>query len=109
MHRFSRRSLLLSAAVARLFAEGPKGASFPSEWKRYPDPTTELEVYRLTEPDHSSTLPAYYNRVDREEQQFAAVLFGPGRHAAGLSHGPEERFVPSIDGDRRAGRHTRSR
>ena len=59
----TRRSLLLSAlAATTLRAEGHKGAIFPSEAFRYPDPLTEIEVYRLTFPDYSSTLTAYYNR-----------------------------------------------
>ena len=62
--RISRRSLLISGiAATRLLAVGSKGNAFPSEWRRYPDPTTELEVFRLTDPEHSSTLPAYYNRA----------------------------------------------
>jgi oligogalacturonide lyase len=62
--RLSRRSLLLSGLpVFRLFAEGTKGTAFPPETKRYADPLTELEVYRLTDPAYSSTLPADYNRV----------------------------------------------
>jgi oligogalacturonide lyase len=59
----TRRSLCLSAlAAARLFAGGRKGEVFPSDAVRYPDPLTEIEVYRLTKPDYSSTLTAYYNR-----------------------------------------------
>lgn len=63
--RISRRSFLVSglAAVPLLAAEGPKGASYPSDWRRYADPTTELEVFRLTDPAYSSLLPAYYNRA----------------------------------------------
>src|SRR5512133_284055 len=52
--RVTRRELL-SAAVA--------GAVFPSEWRRYADPSTELEVIRLTDPSHSSYLPAYYEHA----------------------------------------------
>ena len=63
-NRISRRSLLISGFALRpLLAEGPKGAAFPSEWRRYADPTTELEVFRLTDPQHSSFLPAYYSRA----------------------------------------------
>jgi len=59
----TRRSLVLSAlAATALRAEGHKGEIFPSEAFRYPDPLTEIEVYRLTFPDYSSTLTAYYNR-----------------------------------------------
>ncbi len=36
---------------------------FESEWDRYNDPATELQVYRLTDPAYTSTLPAAYNRV----------------------------------------------
>src|ERR1035441_1911968 len=58
----TRRSLFIAALAARLRAEGRKGEVFPSDAERYPDPLTELEVYRLTKPDYSSTLTAYYNR-----------------------------------------------
>ena len=49
-------------AAAGLRAEGRKGEVFPGDAVRYPDPLTEIEVYRLTNPDYSSTLTAYYNR-----------------------------------------------
>src|SRR5471030_3027154 len=59
----SRRSFLFAGVAAGpLLAEGQKGAQFPSDSQRYPDPATELEVYRLTKPDYSSTMTAYYNR-----------------------------------------------
>jgi oligogalacturonide lyase len=59
----TRRSLLLSGIVARwLRAASVKGAGFPSEVQRYPDPLTENDVIRLTNPEHSSILTAYYNR-----------------------------------------------
>jgi oligogalacturonide lyase len=35
------------------------GAAFPSEQRRYPDPATELEVFRLTDPAHSAYLPRH--------------------------------------------------
>src|ERR1041384_5787285 len=61
--RVSRRSLLLAAGAAgHLLAEGQKGTAFPSDLQRYSDPTTELDVYRLTKPDYSSNMTAYYNR-----------------------------------------------
>jgi len=74
VHRLSRRSLLASGVVAvRALADepkGPKGQVFESEWKRYSDPATELEVYRLTEPNYSSTLPAYSNRIISRNSAF---------------------------------------
>jgi Tol biopolymer transport system component len=53
---------LSALAAARLPGQGRKGEIFPSDAERYPDPLTELEVYRLTKPDYTSTLTAYYNR-----------------------------------------------
>ena len=50
-------------AAARLQAEGHKGAPFAAAWKKYSDPTTELDVFRLTDPAYSSTLPAPYSRI----------------------------------------------
>jgi len=67
VRRFSRRAWLASGMMAvRALADephGPRGQVFESEWKRYPDPATELEVYRLTEPAYTSMLPAYSNRI----------------------------------------------
>ena len=59
----SRRRLLLSGiAAVGLRAEGRKAEVFRSDMVRYADPLTDLEVFRLTSPDYSSTLTAYYNR-----------------------------------------------
>jgi len=35
------------------------GAAFPSEQRRYADPATELEVLRLTDPEHTAFLPRH--------------------------------------------------
>ena len=70
-HRISRRALLASGlAASRLLAVGAKGETFPSEWKRYPDPATELEVLRLTDPEDTSVLPAWYNRAIAKNSSF---------------------------------------
>lgn len=64
MRRMTRRSLLFTGiAAARLLGQARKLAVFPSDAKRYPDPATELDVYRLTSPSYSSLLPAYYGRA----------------------------------------------
>jgi oligogalacturonide lyase len=61
--RVSRRTLLLGAlAAASGRAASPRLPSFESDWRRYADPLTEFEVYRLTQPEYTSELPAYYNR-----------------------------------------------
>lgn len=60
---FSRRFFL--SALPSLGAWHARGANqvFPSEAKRYPDPATEFEILRLTDPVHTSRLPAYYSRA----------------------------------------------
>ena len=45
-----------------MLADGKKGEAFASDAGRYPDPLTELDVYRLTKPDYSTTMTAYYGR-----------------------------------------------
>src|SRR5271165_4815012 len=53
--RISRRWFLGSALTAAgLLAEGPKGTTYPSVWRRYSDELTELDVFRLTDPAFSS-------------------------------------------------------
>jgi oligogalacturonide lyase len=60
----SRRAFLVTVGAGVLAgAEGNKGRNFPPEWRRYADPTTEVDVYRLTDPAHRASLPAYYNRA----------------------------------------------
>ncbi len=60
MRRRAFVSLLAGSAFA---AEGEKGKVVPSEARRYPDPATELEVLRLTDPAHTSVLPASGQRI----------------------------------------------
>lgn len=61
----SRRWFLFSLPAAAAIAAEPagKGRIFPSAVKRYPDPATEFPVVRLTDPGHTSALPAFYNRA----------------------------------------------
>src|SRR5262249_42310556 len=47
---------------------------------RYADPTTEWDVYRLTDPAHSDALPAYYNRAITRNS--ASLLFASDRTGA---------------------------
>lgn len=76
--RVSRRVFLGSALAAlKLAAESRKMPAFAPEWVRYEDPTTELNVVRLTDPTHSSALPAYYNRAVAHNN--ASLLFGADR------------------------------
>src|SRR6266542_3325196 len=56
------RTFVSSALAASAWAAEHKPEVFPADWKRYPDPTTELDVYRLTDPAYSSFLTAHYAR-----------------------------------------------
>jgi oligogalacturonide lyase len=73
-HGLSRRSLVAAgvAAVRGMLmrplgraraATGPKGQMFESEWERYPDESTEFQVYRLTDPSYTSALPGPSSRA----------------------------------------------
>jgi oligogalacturonide lyase len=81
---FSRRGFLLGTAAAAHLAAENKKTSFPPEVKRYEDPTTELDVYRLTSPEHSSTLPAYYNRAIAHNS--ASMIFCCDRNGTPQAH-----------------------
>jgi len=58
---WSRRAWLASLPFWSLEAALDKGRQLPSEAKRYADPTTEFAVDRLTDPAHTSVLPACYS------------------------------------------------
>ena len=73
----SRRSFLLSGLGARLLAQAGRGAAFPGAVRRYADPMTEFDVYLLTDPAHTSLLPAYYNRAITKNS--ATLLFTSDR------------------------------
>jgi oligogalacturonide lyase len=59
---FSRRVLLLAGARACLGSDAAKFPTYPSDAKRYNDGLTEFPVVRLTSPEYTSRLTAYYNR-----------------------------------------------
>ena len=69
-HRWTRRSLLTFLAASGLPVERGKGAVFGSDLQRFPDPATELDVFRLSSPAYSAYLPAYYGRVLSHKGQF---------------------------------------
>jgi oligogalacturonide lyase len=76
MDRWSRRSFVLAMAAARVAAQTPK-ARFPSDLRRYSDPTTEIDVFRLTSAEHASILPAWYSRALARNS--ASLLFSSDR------------------------------
>jgi oligogalacturonide lyase len=61
----TRRTLFsLASALLPAYAQTKsRGASYPSEAKRYSDPLTEFTVLRLTDPAHSAILPAACGRA----------------------------------------------
>jgi len=82
----SRRAFLSSGVIsgviagvcpAALEARSETFRTFGSDWKRYADPATEFEVYRLTQPEYSSYLPAYYSRLIARREDF--LLFSNDR------------------------------
>src|SRR5579883_2968005 len=81
MPGWTRRTFLGAGFAAAAFgAEGHKGTSFPSAFRRYSDPATELEVYRLTDPASASILPAYYNRAIARNSSW--ILFASDREGS---------------------------
>jgi oligogalacturonide lyase len=64
-------------AVFPTFAQEKKGEFFPSGSHHYPDPTTDLDVIRLTDPGYSSLLPPSHNRVIARNSGF--LLFSCDR------------------------------
>ena len=79
--RWTRRGFLLSgfaaAGAASESRKPPALPAFPSDARRYADPSTGLDVVRLTDPAWSSTLPAYYNRAIASHGGY--LLFTSGR------------------------------
>ena len=59
---FSRRAFLIGGAGVAWASDPPKNIVLPSEAKRYSDGVTEFQVLRLTAPDHTAALTAYFNR-----------------------------------------------
>jgi oligogalacturonide lyase len=81
----SRRGFLISSLAGSVLAqEKPAqertGASFPSAIKRYPDPATDFDVFRLTDPAYTSTLPANYNRSIAHNNSW--MLYSSDRNGA---------------------------
>ena len=78
MQGWTRRSFLATGLASAAWAsDGRKGAIFPSAIHRYADPTTELDVFRLTDPAHASVLPASYNRAIARNSSW--ILYGCDR------------------------------
>jgi oligogalacturonide lyase len=68
--RWTRRSLLAFFATSGFAVERGKGVQFGSDFESFPDPATELEVIRLSNPAYATHLPAYYARAIAHKEQF---------------------------------------
>jgi oligogalacturonide lyase len=80
-NRISRRGFLwVAGAAGALAAQTAPNRAFASELQHYADPSTELTVYRLTDPSYSSGLPAYYNRAIARNG--SSLLFASDRTGA---------------------------
>lgn len=66
----SRRVFLNLLPAAALSLASEKQELLPSEATRYADPATEFPVLRLTDPKHTSWLPASYARSISRRSQF---------------------------------------
>lgn len=66
----SRRLFLATIPSVCVAAGTGKGSLLPSAVFRYSDPTTEFPVFRLTDPEHTSTLPPHYARAISRKGNF---------------------------------------
>lgn len=76
----TRRTFL--AAVATTAYGADSNPTYPPEWRRYPDPATELEVLRLTDPSRESFLSHPQNRAISRRGNF---LIYSTDHGGGMS------------------------
>jgi len=66
----SRRVFLAAIPGVCVAATTGKGTLLPSSVSRYSDPTTELAVFQLTDPQHTSVLPPHYARAVSHKGNF---------------------------------------
>jgi oligogalacturonide lyase len=73
----TRRAWIFGLLPGALVADLDRRKVFPSEWRRFADPATEFEVFRLTDPSSSSLLPPNNNRSIGRRNGF--LLFASDR------------------------------
>ena len=66
----SRRVFLATIPSICAAAGAGKGSLLPSAVFRYSDPATDLPVFRLTDPEHTSALPPHYARAISKKGNF---------------------------------------
>jgi oligogalacturonide lyase len=67
---YSRRFFLAAIPGVCYSATTGKGSVLPSSVSRYADPTTDLAVFRLTDPQYTSALPPHYARAVSRKGNF---------------------------------------
>lgn len=70
IRRLTRRNLLLGAPAYAFAAELTKGHSVPTEARKFADSATELDVVRLTDPEHTSRMTAPWLKSISRSQGF---------------------------------------
>lgn len=68
--RFTRRKLLWGLPACALASEIVKGHTVPAEERRFADSSTELEVVRLTGPEHTARMTAPWLKSISRNQSF---------------------------------------
>lgn len=122
----SRRAFLAltpSVALAQDAQPGTKGRSFPPDWRKYADPSTEFEVLRFTSPEYETFLPpaparcvtrrggdvlVACSRAGSLQAQLIDIDKGDSRvltdaaalDASSLTLSPDDRYAYYFDGDR---------
>jgi oligogalacturonide lyase len=120
-HACSRRSFLAAFACVPVLSQKSRTAQSP--FFQYTDPATEFPVIRLTDPSHTSRLPAHYGRAVARRGNFllyASDVNGrmdayrldlktgfshqltdtEGLDPASLTFSPDEREICCLAGDR---------
>jgi oligogalacturonide lyase len=64
---------LLAVSTGGLNAASGKGEILPADWRRYPDPSTELEILRLTQPTYASHLSTPPGRSVGRHDEFVIL------------------------------------
>ena len=77
-HLISRREFLAGIPAVQTRLASGKGQQYPSEIRRYLDPLTEREVWRLTGPSRLFHHPASYQRFVARNNSFALLADSPG-------------------------------
>jgi oligogalacturonide lyase len=105
--RHCSRRVFLFAASSVCFAatETGKGRTVPADLFRFPDPSTEFPVIRLTDPQYPSFLPRHYNSAISRKNflVFSSTMSGRAEaYRMDLKSGASRQLTEAMDLDPRA-------